>query len=118
MKNRTEIIIGVVVIVLVIAGVLMYQKSGVVSQPATSESTGESGGSLYVGVTDATADIKNVNDINVTIKKVEMHSSADGWMTISSTEKNFALFSLKANGQVKLFVKKDNIPAGFYDKVR
>lgn len=115
MKNLTGVIIGAVIVVLVIIGVLSYQKNSKVAQPATDN---KSGGSLYIGVTDKSADIKNVNDVDLSVKKIEMHSATNGWITVSSSERKYALFSLKANGQVKLYIKKDNVPSGFYDKVR
>jgi len=118
MKNTTGIVIGIIVIILVIAGVWAYQKNGTNNELDTNGSTGKSGGNLYVSVTDATADIQNVNDIDLSVKKVEIHSKEEGWVTISSKEKVYALLALKASGRVELYAKKTGLEAGTYDKVR
>ncbi len=112
MKNSTVgVIVGAVIVVLVIVGVLSYQKNDQTTQSNTS-------GSLYVGVTDASADISNVSDIDMSVKKVEIHSATKGWVTVSSSEKTYALLTLKASGNTQLYAKNDNVGAGTYDKIR
>lgn len=77
----------------------------------------ENEGMLYVGVTDATADIANVNEINMEVKKVEIYSSAEGWSTISANSKKYDLLALKANAKTELYASQE-IEAGAYERVR
>jgi hypothetical protein len=111
MKTLTGVIVGAVVVIAVIWGIVAYQKSD------TQNDTSGANGSLYVGVTDASADIKNVDDINMSVKKVEVYSASRGWVTVSSNSKDYDLLTLKNSGEVKLYAKSD-IPADTYSKVR
>jgi hypothetical protein len=99
-------------------GVLSYQKNNKANEYSSNQSTQQSGGSLYVGVTDAASDISNVNNVQMSVKKFEVYSRTGGWMTVSSSEKKYALLSLKASGKAELYAKKENMEAGTYDKVR
>lgn len=103
MKGSTGAIVGVILAILIILGVLNYQKY---NRPT-----------LYIGITDATADIKNVTDVDMEIKKVEVHSATDGWVEVSSGTHMYSLLSLRVNNQTQ-FYAKSNIKAGLYDKVR
>ncbi len=114
MKSITGVIIGAVLVILVIIGVVYYENHKTVSVAPESAS----GGSVYVGVTDATADIADVNDITMSMQKVEIHSEASGWMTLASNPKDYQLLSLNASGQTQLYVRADNVAPGSYDKVR
>jgi hypothetical protein len=107
MKTATGVIIGAVIVVIVILGVLSYQKN---QKP-------DNAGSLYIGVTDATATMDDVTDVSLSVKKVEVYSTAKGWMTVSSNDKLYKLFALNASGKTELYAKTD-VSAGTYDKVR
>jgi hypothetical protein len=106
-SNSSGVIIGVLLVIVVIFGIVSYQKNH-----------NASNGSLYVGVTDASADIKNVSDINMNVKKVEIHNKATGWMTVSSETKKYSLLTLKSSGKTEMYAKNDSIESGTYDKVR
>lgn len=112
----TWVVVAVVLVLLVILGILSYQKNNDVPVPA-QESESSVVGTIYVGVTDATADIKDVNDIDLSVKKVEIYSDMSGWMTLSSSEKKYPLLKLKAEGKTELYAK-NYLKAGFYDRVR
>lgn len=114
MKSVTGIILGVLAVILVIVGVLTYKNNDQTEDQALNSA----GGSLYVGVTDATADIKNVNDIDLEVKKVEVQNSNGTWTTVSSDTKTYSLLALKANGKTEFYAKKDELAAGTYQKVR
>jgi hypothetical protein len=106
--NLTGVIIGALLVVVIIIGVLHYQK--VNNKP-------EHSGSLYVGITDASADISNINDIDMSVKKVEIHDAQKGWVTLGSDTRTYQLLSLKSTGAVKFYTRED-VEAGSYDKVR
>jgi Domain of unknown function (DUF4382) len=107
-NNLTGVIIGVLILVIVIIGVIHYQE--VNNVPPHS-------GGVYVGISDATTDISGVSDIDMSVKKVEVHSALAGWMTIGSDTKTYQLLALHSSGETK-FYAKGNITAGSYDKIR
>jgi len=107
MKSLTGVIVGVILVVVVILGVLKYQEN--------NES--KNSGGLFIGITDASADISNVNDIDMSVRKVEVHSTTKGWVDVASNSKNYQLLSLKASGKTE-FYGKTNVESGSYDKVR
>lgn len=115
MKSSTGIIIGVLAVVLIIVGVLTYKNNDQVEDQALNSDTK---GSLYVGVTDVTANIENVNDIDLEVKKVEVHNSTGGWTTISTDSKTYSLLALRANSRTEFYAQNDELEAGTYDKVR
>ncbi len=117
MNNTSNIIVGVVVVILIILGVLWYQDNKKTEMAPTTSSNTSGIGSLYIGVTDATADINNVSDISMQIKKVEIRNSAGEWVTVSSSSKVYNLLNLKENNTIKLYAQS-NVPAGLYDRVR
>jgi hypothetical protein len=110
MKSILGVIVGAVVLVLVIAGDVRYQENKRAGDDNRQAD-------LYIGVTDATADITNVNEVNLEIKGVSLHSATDGWVTVSSNNETYGLMSLKTNNVTKLH-SKESVKAGTYDKVR
>ncbi len=109
--NTTGIITGVLVVLVIIGGALWYQFH---YKPSVSDTNI---GQVYVSVTDATADIKNVNEIHLDIKKIEVHSAAHGWTALDAGTKTFALLDLKAKNKTQLYAT-DLLEAGAYDRVR
>ncbi|MDB5204421.1 MAG: hypothetical protein JWP09_449 [Candidatus Taylorbacteria bacterium] len=110
-NNLAGVIIGAVIVIVAIGGVFWYQNEKVVND------TNANGGSLYVGITDATMDIKNVDEVNMEVKKVELHSATNGWVTASSDSKSYNLLALNAEGKTELYAKT-KVVAGTYDRVR
>jgi hypothetical protein len=74
-------------------------------------------GGVYVGVTDATSDMSGISDVDVSIKKAELHRKGGAWVTLSSDEKTYHLLSLKADGALALFGHA-RLQEGAYDRVR
>ncbi|MES2224098.1 MAG: DUF4382 domain-containing protein [Patescibacteria group bacterium] len=107
--NLGGVIIGAVIVILAIGGVFWYQNERAMQD--------DKGGSLYVGITDATADISNVNEVNMEVKKVEVHSATQGWVTASSDSKSYNLLTLNSEGKTELYAKA-KVVAGTYDRVR
>lgn len=107
MKGTTSVVVCAIVVIVAISGILRYQ------QNKESEQYGQ----LYIGITDATADISNVNDVQMNINKVEIHSATQGWVTISSADKPYELMQLHAQGKTQLYTNATAV-ADTYDKVR
>jgi len=105
MKNITGVIVGAVLVIIVILGVLNYQKNN------------KDAGTLYIGITDATADIKGVTDIDMTVDKIEVYNSTKGWVTVSANPHTFSLLALKASSSTEFYAKGSSL-LGSYDKVR
>jgi len=111
MKNNSlfGVILGVIIVVGVIAGLIWYQNDRSENQIT--------GGSLYIGITDETANIENVNEISLEVEKVEIHSSTRGWVTVSSDSKSYNLLALKASGKTELYAR-EQVDAETYNRVR
>ena len=107
MKSLTGVIVGAVLVITVIGGVIWYQNN------QKSKTTG----TLFIGITDATADIAQVNEIDLTVKQVEIHSTTRGWVSVSSDTKSYELLALHAAEKTKVYAK-ENVAAETYDKVR
>lgn len=112
MKGIIGVIIGALVVVLIIMGVMSFQNAST-SQGEPSEGEGR----VYFSITDDTADIQSVNEIEMEIEEIEVRNQAQSWTTISSNSKTYPLLALKANGKIELY-NANNIDVGVYDQVR
>jgi len=74
-------------------------------------------GRLVLAITDAAANMGSVQKVDVTIDKVEVHSTTEGWVTLSSASKSYDLLELKRNGELQLMTDS-KVKAGTYDQVR
>ena len=97
---------SIVLIVLAVVAVLFLISGG-----------GEKQGKVVFAVTDATADIKNISSINITVNEISVHSEAKGWVVVSTATKEFDLLQLKSSGTLELAAEA-NLNAGTYDQVR
>lgn len=126
--NNKVIIILVILAVLILGGVwyLMsntnntnYATTGTengITQTNQNQTTAN--GTLYVTLTDATADMTGITAVNMTVDKVEVFSgSAQAWTTLSQSTQTFNLLDLKARGQAALLAQV-NVPADTYSQVR
>lgn len=107
MKDLTGVIVGAVVVIVVIIGALWYQ------QNKESDTTG----TLFIGITDAAAEMAGVTDIDLKVKKVEVYNETQGWVTVSSANKTYSLLSLKNSGKTELYAE-EKVATGSYDHVR
>ncbi|HEU0085630.1 MAG TPA: DUF4382 domain-containing protein [Candidatus Paceibacterota bacterium] len=111
-NNNTGKIIGIVILlVVVIWGVMAYSGNKIISDDSREN------GALYIGVTDATADIENINEVRLSVQKVEIYNEVDGWVTVSSNSEKYSLFQLRDNQRVELYAKED-VAVGSYERVR
>ena len=101
-------ITGILVAVLIIAGVLL---SGV-QFPSIKAQTG----TLIVLLTDAPVDLTH---LNVTIDSFSVHGVEEGWIPVPfGSEKEEVSFDLLALNNVTLKLANATIPAGNYTKMR
>ncbi len=68
-------------------------------------------------ITDAAADMGAVTSVKVTIDSVQVHSDADGWITLNSNQQEFDLLKLKAEGSQALLADA-NLKPGSYQQMR
>lgn len=68
-------------------------------------------------VTDAASSTGSVTAVKVTVDKLEAHSVAQGWVTVSTTAKTFDLLQLKETDSAALLADA-NLPVGAYDQIR
>lgn len=113
MQQKTLVWTGIIVVILLVVGYFYFMGTNATSTPAAQNGTGK----VYVTVSDASANVQDVNDVALTINKVELHSTTQGWITVSTNPNTFNLLSLKASGKVELAGEAD-VPADTYDQVR
>ncbi len=110
--SKKSIIIGALVIVAL--GVALFHlpvNKSTTSAPAAGQ------GKVVVGISDASTAIQGVSSIMLTVDTVEVQSAAQGWVTISSSSKQYDLLQLKQSGAVALLANA-NLHAGTYDQIR
>jgi len=113
-KNITIFAILVVVIGL---GAYFFNNSNPPEKISTSNYNPQTQGKVVFGVADAAGDMQGVSSVVVTVDKVEVHSAANGWVTVSTTTKDYDLLLLKQSGAVSLLANA-NLDVGTYDQVR
>jgi len=110
-NNLTGVILGAVIVILAIGGVFWYQNQKVMQEGEKNK------GAIFIGITDATADINNVNEVSMEVKKVEIYSATSGWTTISNRSNSYNLLFLNIMGKTELYAES-RVVAGAYDRVR
>jgi len=87
-------------------------------QTASPQPEAKSGtGRVVFTIADAAAEMESVTSIKVTVDSIKTHSSADGWVDVSSSQKTYDLLDLKSSGQLSLLADAE-LKAGMYDEVR
>ncbi len=74
-------------------------------------------GRVILGVTDELSSLDDVTSIVITVDKVEVHNTAQGWITVSSGPKLYDLIALKQSDTVKLLADVF-LPTGTYEQIR
>jgi Domain of unknown function (DUF4382) len=91
------------------------------NQPASNNQTSQSSttgkGRLVLAITDAATNLQNINAITLSVDKTEVHSSGQGWVTVSTQPNDFDLLKLKTNGQAAL-LSDSMVNSGTYDQIR
>lgn len=126
MSNKTALgmILGIVV---VIAGVIYLMGRPVdnalnndVEFTTTDQVSGENmevGGKAVFSVTDAAADMGTISKIEMTVSGLEVHSEANGWVTIPTGAKTYSLLELDEKNESRLLAEAD-LQLGTYDQIR
>ena len=73
-------------------------------------------GRFVVTLADAATDLNGVSQINVTIDSVRAQNDANGWVTLSSTQRTIDLLQLRAEGN-QVVIADLNVPAGTYNQI-
>lgn len=102
------ITLGILVVIGVIVAFAVPRKEQV-----NSGLTGE----LNVVFTDDTADIQNVNEVRMSVDRVEIYSASRGWIEVSNKQAEYELLDLKAKGQTKMYASV-HVPADTYTQAR
>src|SRR3989344_378140 len=126
--SKTPIMIGIGVIIAVLIALGVWFLYTIISpkpesqyNPAQNSNTNipedNYQGTVFFSVTDAAMDAGVINNIDISIDKLELHSQSQGWITVLQTSDLFSLLDLKAKNQVVL-LEKVNAIVDIYDKVR
>lgn len=120
MTNKT--IMWIVVVALVVVGGIYLMMNTPNTTDTNSEATQQSQkvdaeGRVIFSVTDAAANMGTISEINMKVNSVDMHSSTEGWVTVSTTPKTYSLLMLNAQNKSELLADI-NAKAGTYDQVR
>jgi|SRR3989344_7984334 len=86
-------------------------------KPAESAAGEQKEGRAVFTITDAAANMSAVTSVMVTVDSVKVHSTAEGWVTVSSEQKTFDLLKLKAEGSQELLADV-KLKEGTYQQVR
>ena len=121
MENKNIItFIGALAIVVLAMSAVYYYNQQIPSQQGTTVTLSydpKTQGKVVFGITDHAEDINGVSSIFITVNKIEIHSEANGWATVSNETKQYDLLALKQSGAVSLLANA-NINVGTYDQVR
>ena len=74
-------------------------------------------GRAVITITDAAANLSGVTSVKITVGSVEVHSSASGWVSASTTPKTYDLLALNATGTQALLADI-NLAPGTYQQIR
>jgi hypothetical protein len=119
--------IGLILLVVILAAAgLYYYSSGMMpgvipiqygTTTSTSQSPSPAQGTAVFSISDMAPDMGSVTSIKITVDNVQIHSSAQGWVNVSTTTQTYDLIQLKNNGNSALLANV-NLQPGFYDQVR
>ncbi len=125
--KKKYLFIGIIAILILIVGCVPTQRnepsqSGIKevsnAPPNPSESTtSNKEGRVVFTIADAAANMGAVSKVIVTINSVSVHSSTEGWTTVSSTPQSIDLLTLKAEGAQKLLADV-KLKEGDYQQLR
>ncbi len=110
--NKSIIIAFAAAVALMGAGCTGYFNSNNSTTPPSANQ-----GKVIFSVTDAAADMSGVTSVQMTVDKIEMHSAANGWVTVSNDVKTFDLLALKAQGALAAAADV-NVAEGTYNQIR
>lgn len=114
MRNKKAqagfIVLVLVILVLAVVAYFYFSNKDVFS--LNSEQ-----GRVVFAITDAAAGLGSVSSVLVTVDKIEAHSEADGWTTVSTLDKTFDLIELRNSGELEVMADI-KLKAEEYNQVR
>lgn len=123
MNNKSALGI-ILAIIILIAGVIYIMGRSPDNSPnngnPTIDQTSENmeiGGKAVFSVTDAAADMGAVSKIEMTINGLEVHSEANGWVTITTAPRTYSLLELDERNESQILAEAD-LQVGEYDQIR
>lgn len=99
--------------VLILAGCAQQGTQGPGPSPGAASGTGRA----VFTIADKAADMGNITSVKLTVDSVQIHSTAAGWLTLSSAQQTFDLLQLKASDAQALLAQA-NLSNGTYEQVR
>jgi len=87
---------------------------GCTGSTGTTNNSGD--GRVVFAGKDAAADMGSVTSVRTTIDTIQVHSQAQGWVTVSNTPRTIDLMQLRANGDAELLADA-RLAAGTYDQM-
>lgn len=102
---------------LLLAGAGCTSSTSVTALPPQPTPLESNQGRAVFTVTDAAPTLEGITAVVVTVDKVEVHSTTDGWTTIANTSKKYDIFKLKQTGTSELLADA-NLEAGTYEQIR
>lgn len=112
MKNKKNIFI----IILASLALLFAGCNGSTSLGNGETSTGNEGRVVFT-ITDAAADMENVNEVRATINNVELYSESSGWVQVSSEAQTYNLLQLGEENRAAL-VADERVESSQYSQMR
>ncbi len=115
--NKTLTI--VVILIIVIGGIWYFSAHRGNNTPTattTPQTSTAAHGSVYLGITDAAANMTAINDIELNVSKVALEGDGGAEVVVSNTPQTFNLLSLNKTGQIMLAGNVD-ASAGTYHQV-
>jgi len=106
-------ILGIIGVLAVLA-IVIYVVSVTIPE---SGNVSEKNGRVVFAVTDDTAELETISAVNLTVDRVQIHSSAKGWVIITEKDVVCDLLELKATGAAKLLADVQ-LEEGSYDQIR
>lgn len=89
---------------------------GCLGDGGSNTNSGSGDGRVVFAGKDAAADMGSVTSVRTTIDSIQVHSQAQGWVTVSSTPRTIDLMQLRANGDAELLADA-RIANGTYDQM-
>ena len=111
------ILFAVFILVLGCTEQIQSESSNPQSQSGIGSSSGQAQGRAVLTITDAAANMGSVTSVKLTIDSVKVHSSSEGWVTLSTNPKTYDLLKLKMQGKQELLLDTQ-INEGTYDQIR
>ena len=122
MNTTNKVLLTLVAVIIIVGSIYIFSQKR--SNTNTSAETlarnqdNASEGSVIFSVTDATADMNSISEINMQVNKVEIHDNTGGWTTVSTNPRTYSLLKLNAENKSELLSNNMEVKSGTYDQVR